>query len=57
MGTEFKIILYAQEEKIAQNAANQAIKKIDQLNQIFSDYLEDSELTVGLPIAQVAEKN
>ncbi len=45
MGTQFTIILYAKEGELAQNAANQAIKRINQLDQIFSDYKKDSEIT------------
>lgn len=59
MGTTFKIILYAPDQEIAQEAADSAFKKIDELNFILSDYLENSELnnlarTSGMDSAMVA---
>lgn len=44
MGTIFNIVLYAADETQATSAANQAFERIDSLNQIFSDYIPDSEL-------------
>jgi thiamine biosynthesis lipoprotein len=44
MGTQFKIILYAANEKIARRAARKAFIRIRQLDAIMSDYQETSEL-------------
>lgn len=46
MGTTFKIIIYAENESVAQNAADSAYARIEALNQIMSDYLPESELNV-----------
>ncbi|MDX2247745.1 MAG: FAD:protein FMN transferase [Bacteroidia bacterium] len=45
MGTTFRIVLYAENEAIAQNAAGKAFARIDSLNQSMSDYLPDSEIS------------
>lgn len=45
MGTEFRIVLYAAEEGLAKQAATAAFLRIDELNDIFSDYQEDSEVS------------
>ena len=43
MGTTFSIIIYHDEEEDAQKATDHAFKRIEKLNQIFSNYLIDSE--------------
>lgn len=45
MGMEFRITLYAPDKTTATQAANAAFNRIQQLNAIFSDYEDDSELT------------
>jgi len=45
MGTQFKIILYEKDKNSAQSIANQSFKKVDELNLIFSDYEEKSEIS------------
>lgn len=45
MGMEFRITLYAPDEPTASLAANAAFNRIQQLNNIFSDYEDESELT------------
>jgi len=44
MGTEFRITLYAADEPAANTAAQAAFSRIEQLDAIFSDYDEQSEL-------------
>lgn len=44
MGTTFRIVLYAPSEKAAKDAAKAAFARAAELNQIFSDYIDDSEL-------------
>lgn len=44
MGTLFKIILYAPDQELANEASDSAFARIDELNTILSDYLETSEL-------------
>lgn len=44
MGTEFQIILYAKNDSLSQTAADAAFSKIEDLNSILSDYIDDSEL-------------
>ena len=45
MGTVFQIILYAGDETQAGKAADAAFQRIDQINQLASDYLPESELS------------
>lgn len=45
MGTVFQIILYAGNETQAKGAADAAFQRIDQINQLASDYLPESELS------------
>lgn len=45
MGTQFRIVLYAPSDKDASSAATAAFERIGQLDGIFSDYKDDSELT------------
>ncbi|QMU27037.1 FAD:protein FMN transferase [Adhaeribacter radiodurans] len=44
MGTVFRIVLYARSATQAQSAAEAAFNRVDQLNQVMSDYIPDSEL-------------
>lgn len=44
MGTRFGLILYGESDTLAKQASDLAFAKIDSLNQLFSDYLPDSEL-------------
>jgi FAD:protein FMN transferase len=44
MGTTFRIVLYAEDEKIARTAADAAFKRIAELDGIMSDYKPASEL-------------
>ena len=46
MGTVFRLVLYAESENVAQNAANQAFAAVDSMNASMSDYLPDSELSL-----------
>ncbi len=45
MGTVFRLILYAVSDSVARQASTAAFQRIDQLNDILSDYKEDSELS------------
>jgi thiamine biosynthesis lipoprotein len=45
MGTTFRIVFYAEGQEKAKQAAQAAFARIDELNQIFSDYQEDSEVS------------
>jgi len=45
MGSPFRIVLYAPNPALATNAAEAAYKRIQQLNDIMSDYEPDSELS------------
>ncbi len=44
MGTQISISMYAENETLAREAADAAFKRIEELNQIMSDYVEESEL-------------
>ncbi len=44
MGATFRIVLYAPDAACAEAAATAAFKRVEALNQIFSDYETDSEL-------------
>jgi thiamine biosynthesis lipoprotein len=44
MGTVFRLVIWADDEKLAGDAAEAAWNRIDQLNAIFSDYEPESEL-------------
>jgi len=46
MGTIFQIVLYCDNEKIADDAAEAAWNRIDKLNDTFSDYDPNSELSL-----------
>lgn len=44
MGTKFRIVLYAADEALAKKAAKAAFARIAELNRVFSDYDDASEL-------------
>ncbi len=44
MGTEFQVVFYAPDSSIAQKASEAVFSRIEELNEIMSDYLESSEL-------------
>ncbi len=44
MGTQFQIILYSSDEATAENAARDAFERVEELDSILSDYIEESEL-------------
>jgi thiamine biosynthesis lipoprotein len=44
MGTEFRLILYSDNEQRAKTAADSAFSRVEELNRIMSDYLDGSEL-------------
>jgi thiamine biosynthesis lipoprotein len=46
MGADFRIVLYAEEDNIAQLAATAAFAEIERLNEILSDYEAESELSL-----------
>ncbi|MCB0631410.1 MAG: FAD:protein FMN transferase [Saprospiraceae bacterium] len=56
MGTEFRIVLYATDKEQADKAATAAFRRIDELNLIFSDYQEDSEVSKLSDTAGSGEK-
>lgn len=45
MGVPFRIVLYAESQAVADTAARAAFARVAELNQVFSDYEDDSELT------------
>src|SRR5438270_12248040 len=45
MGVPFRIVLYAPDKATADDSAKAAFARIEQLNNIFSDYEPDSELS------------
>lgn len=45
MGVPFRIVLYAESGNLAEAAARAAFARVAELNQVFSDYEDDSELT------------
>lgn len=45
MGTQFRIIFYAENDEIADEAKKKAFSKIDELNSLFSDYDPQSEVS------------
>lgn len=44
MGSPFNLVFYAPDSTVANKLANEAFHLVDSLNNIFSDYLEESEL-------------
>jgi len=56
MGTEFRIVFYASDETRANTAASAAFRRIDELEQIFSDYIADSEVSRLSATAGTGEK-
>jgi thiamine biosynthesis lipoprotein len=60
MGTEFRVVLYASQRDAATTSAKGALARIGQLDQILSDYRDDSELTLlskrsGSPAVRVGD--
>lgn len=45
MGMQFKLVVYAPDESVANRAAKAAFARIQQLNEVLSDYEADSELS------------
>ena len=45
MGADFRIVLYADSEKVAKEVANAAFTEVERLNAILSDYDPESELS------------
>ena len=45
MGTEFKIVLYAESDSLAKVVSNEAFARIAELELVFSDYRENSEVS------------
>ncbi|MDZ7692844.1 MAG: FAD:protein FMN transferase [Balneolaceae bacterium] len=46
MGTTFRILMYAESEQIADSASQAAFSKVEELNEIMSDYDPKSELSL-----------
>ncbi|GGN02202.1 FAD:protein FMN transferase [Dyadobacter beijingensis] len=44
MGSPFKLVLYAPNDSVAKVAADNAFKRVEQLNEIMSDYRDGSEI-------------
>ncbi|MFN8349652.1 MAG: FAD:protein FMN transferase [Spirosomataceae bacterium] len=44
MGSPFKLVFYTSDDSLAQKAAQNAFKRIEQLNEIMSDYADGSEI-------------
>jgi FAD:protein FMN transferase len=44
MGTQFRVVLYAESETLAEAASEAAFARVEELNEMMSDYIEDSEL-------------
>ena len=45
MGTVFTVTLYAADEALAQSASEAALQRVEDINQVASDYLPESELS------------
>ena len=45
MGTEFRIILYTEDQSLAASASREAFNRVSELEQIMSNYIEESELS------------
>ncbi|MFQ5445854.1 MAG: FAD:protein FMN transferase [Saprospiraceae bacterium] len=56
MGTEFRIVFYTSDETLANAAAAAAFRRIDELEQIFSDYIPGSEVSRLSATAGTGEK-
>ncbi len=56
MGTELRIVLFAPDEKVARESSWAVFERVDQLEQVISDYREESELEKVEPIATVRPK-
>lgn len=46
MGAQFSIILYAQDKTAAARASRSAFERVEELNQMMSDYIDDSEVNL-----------
>lgn len=46
MGTDFRVVLYAADENVANRAAAAAFARVDELNKVLSDYDPQSELSL-----------
>lgn len=44
MGTQFTIIIYSDEEELAEKGANAVFEYVEEMNRIMSNYIKDSEL-------------
>ncbi len=55
MGTEFKIVLYTESDSLAQTVSSEAFARIAELEQVFSDYREDSEVSQLSALAGTGE--
>ncbi len=53
MGTEFRIVVYGTNELLVRQAATEAFERAEELEQIFSDYRTDSELSRAERIALI----
>lgn len=51
MGTQFRVVIYGKDGLLARQAATEAFERVEALEQIFSDYREDSELSEAERIA------
>src|SRR5690606_765909 len=56
MGTEFKIVLYAENDSLAKVVSSEAFTRIAELEQVFSDYREDSEVSKLSALAGSGQK-
>ncbi len=55
MGTEFKIVLYAESDTLAERVSKEAFERVAELEQVFSDYREDSEVSKLSALAGTGE--
>ena len=46
MGAQFSIILYAEDKTAAARASRSAFERVEELNQMMSDYIDDSEVNL-----------
>ncbi len=56
MGTEFRLVIYGEEEGRVRRGALEAFERVEELEQIFSDFRTDSELSRAVPVARVRPK-
>ena len=57
MGTQFRLVFYAESEETAKNLAIRAFEELDLLNLSLSDYLPDSELNLLCQKAGIRRKS